>query len=549
MNGFKISMRLITLVKEMIPVMVCAIILGILGFFTAIFIPVLGVYGIANIIDPNTYNIFSLSQIVITIIIIAIMRGILRYGEQASNHYIAFRVLAIIRDIVFKKLRTLAPAKLEGRGSGDLVAMITSDVELLEVFYAHTISPVMIAIITNTIITILLMMINPYIGLIGLVSYVIIGVIIPIYITSLGNEVGDEYRENSSALTEQLLDGLYGLDELIQFNYGEQYKSNILDGTTRLNDSQEKMRSVEGWQVAITNGTILVTGLIAVFSIYYLTNNGIITSLDGLIGFTLLMSSFGPVVALSNLANNLLITFASARRVLNLLDEDILVKEIVNGSESVTGDVVVENVSFKYLDETILNNISLNVTDGSIVGIKGPSGCGKSTLIKLLMRFYETVSGEVKYDSININEINTSSLRNSIGFVSQESFLLNDTIRENLKIANLNATEVEMMQALKAAAILDFVKSLPQGLDTVLGENGSNLSGGERQRIGLARALLSNSKYIYLDEPTANLDVLNEKIILNSLSQIKGKTIILVSHRSSTLSICKHVIDMEAING
>lgn len=549
MNGFKISMRLITLVKEMIPVMVCAIILGILGFFTAIFIPVLGVYGIANIIDPNTYNIFSLSQIVITIIIIAIMRGILRYGEQASNHYIAFRVLAIIRDIVFKKLRTLAPAKLEGRGSGDLVAMITSDVELLEVFYAHTISPVMIAIITNTIITILLMMINPYIGLIGLVSYVIIGVIIPIYITSLGNEVGDEYRENSSALTEQLLDGLYGLDELIQFNYGEQYKSNILDGTTRLNDSQEKMRSVEGWQVAITNGTILVTGLIAVFSIYYLTNNGIITSLDGLIGFTLLMSSFGPVVALSNLANNLLITFASARRVLNLLDEDILVKEIVNGSESVTGDVVVENVSFQYLDETILNNISLNVTDGSIVGIKGPSGCGKSTLIKLLMRFYETVSGEVKYDSININEINTSSLRNSIGFVSQESFLLNDTIRENLKIANLNATEVEMMQALKAAAILDFVKSLPQGLDTVLGENGSNLSGGERQRIGLARALLSNSKYIYLDEPTANLDVLNEKIILNSLSQIKGKTIILVSHRSSTLSICKHVIDMEAING
>lgn len=549
MNGFKISMRLITLVKEMIPVMVCAIILGILGFFTAIFIPVLGVYGIANIIDPNTYNIFSLSQIVITIIIIAIMRGILRYGEQASNHYIAFRVLAIIRDIVFKKLRTLAPAKLEGRGSGDLVAMITSDVELLEVFYAHTISPVMIAIITNTIITILLMMINPYIGLIGLVSYVIIGVIIPIYITSLGNEVGDEYRENSSALTEQLLDGLYGLDELIQFNYGEQYKSNILDGTTRLNDSQEKMRSVEGWQVAITNGTILVTGLIAVFSIYYLTNNGIITSLDGLIGFTLLMSSFGPVVALSNLANNLLITFASARRVSNLLDEDILVKEIVNGSESVTGDVVVENVSFKYLDETILNNISLNVTDGSIVGIKGPSGCGKSTLIKLLMRFYETVSGEVKYDSININEINTSSLRNSIGFVSQESFLLNDTIRENLKIANLNATEVEMMQALKAAAILDFVKSLPQGLDTVLGENGSNLSGGERQRIGLARALLSNSKYIYLDEPTANLDVLNEKIILNSLSQIKGKTIILVSHRSSTLSICKHVIDMEAING
>ncbi|MFV0395446.1 MAG: amino acid ABC transporter ATP-binding/permease protein [Coprobacillaceae bacterium] len=548
-SNFKMSMRLIGLVKQMLPIMILAITLGVLGFLAAIMIPVLGAYGIGIFIDPTHFSFITLQQVIILIVVCSLLRGLLRYGEQASNHYIAFKVLAIIRDIVFKKLRKLAPAKLEGRDSGELVSMITTDVELLEVFYAHTISPVAIAIITNLLVVLALFVINPVFGLIGLCSYLIIGVAVPFYITRIGADIGTKYRDDAADMSDTVLDGLYGLDEIKQYNYDQNYLEMIKSKTENLVSHQAIMRKVEGKQQAITNTLILATGLIAIAYVYVATSNGLISSSSGMLGFVLLVSSFGPVVALSNLANNLLITFGSAKRLLGLLDEEVITTDVTDGIDLQPGDIQLENVNFKYNNNQVLRNLSMVIENNKIIGIKGESGSGKSTVLKLLMRFYQTDMGTIKYNTHDINGINTTSLRSNISFVQQETFLLNDTIRENLKLAKLDATSRQMIDSLKLAVIDQFVISLPAGLDTIIGENGSNLSGGERQRLGIARAILSDSQYIILDEPTANLDTLGESIILDSLRQIKNKTIIIVSHRSSTLGICDQIIDIEELNG
>ncbi len=548
-SNLKISMRLIGIVRQMLPMIILAITLGVLGFLAAIIIPVAGAYGIGILTDTVNFSFINLEQAIALIVICSVCRGLLRYGEQASNHYIAFKVLAIIRDIVFKKLRKLAPAKLEGRDSGELVSMITTDVELLEVFYAHTISPVAIALITNLLIVVVLFTINPGLALIGFCSYILIGLVVPLYTTKIGADIGSKYRDEAADMSDTILDGLYGLDEIKQYKYDTEYLNNINMKTEKLVSHQAVMRKVEGKQQAITNTLILVTGLITCSYIYVMVSDGIISSSVGILGFVLLVSSFGPVVALSNLANNLLITFGSAKRILKLLDEEVVITDVTTGSDFQPGDIHLDNVNFMYDDQQVLKNLSLEIKENKIIGIKGESGSGKSTVLKLLMRFYETDSGTIKYSNQDINTINTTSLRNNISFVQQETFLLNDTIRENLKIAQLDATDEQMFDSLKLAAIDQFVMSLPKILDTVIGENGSSLSGGERQRLGIARAILSDSPYIILDEPTANLDTLGESIILDSLRKIKNKTIIIVSHRSSTLSICDQIINIEELNG
>lgn len=543
-NRLKLSIRLISLVSEMSLVMLGAITLGVLGFLAAIFIPVLGAYGVITTLNPEAFTLLSIDKIIILIVILAISRGLLRYGEQAANHYIAFKILAIIRDKVFKKLRKLSPSKLDNIDSGEMVSMITTDVELLEVFYAHTISPVAIAIITNGFILYLIAQFDLGFAIIGFVSYILVGVVIPYATTKLGNNVGVEYRDESAKLSNLVLEGLYGLDEIIKFNQKETYGNKIIADTASVNQTQMQMRNVEGIQLAITNTAILLTGLISAYYGYTLLSSNS-SNLSLLVGYTLLMSSFGPVVALSNLANNLLTTFASAARVLALLDEKVITEDIALGEDLSHGDIIVENLSYSYNHKAVLTNLSTVIEKGKITGISGPSGCGKSTLLKLLMRFYEVDDKMIKYHDIGVNKITTTSLRNNIAFVDQETFLFNSTIRENMIIAKQDATDEQIINSLKEASIYQFIESLPDGIDTVIGENGSKLSGGERQRIGLARALLTNSDYIFLDEPSANLDTLNEGVILKSLSEIKNKTIIIISHRRSTLSICDKVIDLE----
>lgn len=539
-SNFKISMKLIVLVKEMIKYIMLAVLLGILGFLCAIFIPILGAYGIEKIISGKSFEL-----IIITILILAILRGILRYGEQALNHYVAFKTLAILRDKVFKKLRELTPAKLDGKDKGNLISLITTDVELLEVFYAHTISPVMIWIGVSIIISLLLLSINFMFTIIYILASLIIGVFIPFYISKKGKVKGQEVRENEANVSDLLIESFQGINDLQQFSSIKEHKKKVKEAGKTLNKSQKEMRNLEGDSTGLNNTIILLSGLAVIFMGAFLKEQGQINQMELIIAFIITLSSFGPVVAISNLSNNLLLTFASAKRILNLLEEKPQVYEIKGKQELQSGDISIKNLNFSYGDNQILKNVNLKIKENKITGIKGESGLGKSTLLKLLMRYYIANTGEIKYKDINISEINSSSLREGIAYMNQETFLFNTTIKENIKIANLKASEEDIKEACKKAAIDEFIEELPNKYETIIGENGSRLSEGQKQRLGLARIFLTNSKYIFLDEPTANVDSLNEDLILNQIKKIKGKTIVLISHQKSTLNICDEIINLK----
>ncbi len=542
-SNIEIMARLIVLAKPMLFIIVIAILLGVLGFLCASSIPVLGAVAIAKILG-NSIGI-SLKGIFILMAITALLRGVLHYGEQASNHYIAFKLLAIIRSYVFTSLRKLCPAKLEGNDKGNLIALITSDVELLEVFYAHTISPAAIGFLTSLTFIIFIGYIYPVLGFIALLAYITIGVIIPIVNGKSVKEAGFDYRNNAGELNSIFLDNLRGLDELIQYNIVENAKKNIIEKTNNLSTLQNKLKNSEVKARNLTEIAIMFFNVLMVFTAFYLYSKNIILFKDALIASVTLMSSYGSVIALSNLSNNLAQTLASGERVLNLLEEKPEVEEITNGKNIVANNIECENVKFSYDKNVILSGLSLNIEKGKITGILGKSGCGKSTLLKLLMRFWNKDSGKIKLSEIDINHINTHSLRQNESYCTQETHLFNDTIGNNIKIAKLNATNEEIIKAAKQASIHDFINELPLGYDTPIGELGSRLSGGEKQRIGLARAFLSNANIMLLDEPTSNLDSLNEGIILKSLYDAKDKTIVLVSHRQSTLSIADKIYKIE----
>lgn len=542
-SNIEIMARLIVLAKPMLFIIVIAILLGVLGFLCASSISVLGAVAIAKILG-NSIGI-SLKGIFILMAITALLRGVLHYGEQASNHYIAFKLLAIIRSYVFTSLRKLCPAKLEGNAKGNLIALITSDVELLEVFYAHTISPAAIGFLTSLTFIIFIGYIYPVLGFIALLAYITIGVIIPIVNGKSVKEAGFDYRNNAGELNSIFLDNLRGLDELIQYNIIENAKKNIIEKTNKLSALQNKLKNSEVKARNLTEIAIMFFNVLMMFTAFYLYSKNIILFKDALIASVTLMSSYGSVIALSNLSNNLAQTLASGERVLNLLEEKPEVEEITNGKNIIANNIECENVKFSYDKKEILSGLSLNIEKGKITGILGKSGCGKSTLLKLLMRFWNKDSGKIKLSEIDINHINTHSLRQNESYCTQETHLFNDTIGNNIKIAKLNATNEEIIKAAKQASIHDFINELPLGYDTPIGELGSRLSGGEKQRIGLARAFLSNANIMLLDEPTSNLDSLNEGIILKSLYDAKDKTIVLVSHRQSTLSIANKIYKIE----
>ncbi len=537
-------LRLIGLVKPLAGFMALAILMGLIGHLCAAFLTVFGGYAVADLLNIDTP--FTLLTLFISVCVFALLRGVLRYAEQACNHFIAFKLLALIRDKVFRALRKLCPAKLEGKDKGNLISVITSDIELLEVFYAHTISPIAIAFLFSLIMCVFIGSFDEALGGIALVAYVTVGVVIPIFTSRFSGDDGIEFRTKSGNLSGFVLDSLRGLSETLQYGRGEKRLHEMNEQTDALSADEKRMKRTAGRNQAVTNTVILIFDLAMLFTAAILYQNGRIEFVGVLIPTIALMSSFGPVVALANLGSTLQNTFAAGNRVLDILDETPAVEEI-HGQEDVefTG-ASAEKVTFSYGSETILDNVSVGIPQGSVIGIVGRSGSGKSTLLKLLMRFWNVQRGSVKISGTDIGNINTSNLRDMESFVTQETHLFHDSIRNNLRIARLDATEEEMQTACKKASMHDFIMSLPQGYDTPVGELGDTLSGGERQRLGLARAFLHDADLMLLDEPTSNLDSLNEAVILKSLNEEReDKTVVLVSHRQSTMRIADTVYSVE----
>lgn len=543
-SGFNVMMRLIGLVKPLAVYMIIAIIMGLIGNLCATFITIFGGYAILSATGGNSP--LPLVALFICVVAFAVVRGGLRYAEQACNHFIAFKLLALIRDKVFKALRTLCPAKLEGRDKGDLISVITSDIELLEVFYAHTISPAAIWLLFTVIMSVFIGSYNLVSGLIALAAYIIVGIIVPVVISKLSGDSGIKFRTKSGELSSFVLESLRGLSETVQYGAGKNRLEKMNKMTDDLSGEEAEMKRMTGRNMAVTNSIILIFDLAMLFCGVALYNNGAL-GFDGVLITTIaLFSSFGPSVALANLGSTLQNTFAAGNRVLDILDEKPSVAEITGCDDATFGDVSVSDVSFSYGGETILQNVSLTVPQNKVIGIVGKSGSGKSTLLKLLMRFWNVNNGDISVKDRSITDINTAQLRDMESYVTQETHLFHDSIKSNLKIAKLDATDDEIITACKKASVHDFIMTLPQGYDTPVGELGDTLSGGERQRIGVARAFLHDAPLMLLDEPTSNLDSLNEAVILRSLGeQSRGKTVVLVSHRQSTMRIADTVYSVE----
>ena len=544
-SGIKIMAKLIVLVKPLLHVMTAAVLMGVAGFLCSIFITIFGGYALLNVAGEGSP--FATKTIFACVILFAVLRGILRYAEQAGNHYIAFKLLAMIRHQVFAALRRLAPAKLDGKDKGNLISVITSDIELLEVFYAHTISPIIIAVLTSGIMTVYIGRYHWSLGIASVLSYLLVGAVIPLVVSKRGRKTGFLYREQFGEMNSYFLDSLRGITEIIQYGCGEKRLGEIRKRTEELEKNQERLKTYEGDTRAITDLAVLLCSAVVLFLAVWLKGEGTVTLEGVLIPTLAMMSSFGPVVALSNLSNNLFQTLASGNRVLDLLEETPLVEE-VEGKEKVsyTG-MQCEEVTFSYGEECILQDYSMEAGEGEIVGIFGPSGSGKSTLLKLMMRFFDADQGKIMVSGKNICDINTKDLREMESYVTQETHLFHDTIAANIGIAKEGASREEIEAAAKRASLHAFVQSLPNGYDTNVGELGESLSGGERQRIGVARAFLHDAPLILMDEPTSNLDSLNEGVILKAMAEERReKTIILVSHRKSTMKIADRILSIHS---
>ena len=531
--------RLIGLVKPLTGYMILAVAMGLIGHLCASFITVFGGYAILHVLHPEWS--WNLTALFVAVLMFALLRGFLRYAEQACNHFIAFKLLALIRDKVFGALRRLCPAKLDGKDKGNLISIITSDIELLEVFYAHTISPICIAVLFSFV---MISFIGSYHAALGggaLIAYVTVGALIPFVTSRLSGDDGVRFRTKSGQLSGFVLDSLRGLSETIQYGQGKRRMEEIDRRTEQLSKDEEHMKRIVGRNTAVTNTVILMFDLAMLFL------SAKLVGFEGCLIVTFaLMSSFGPVVALASLGATLQNTFAAGGRVLDILDECPVVEEITGKEEVDFHGAEVKNVTFAYGEETILEDVSVTIPENKIIGINGRSGSGKSTLLKLLMRFWQVRQGAVKVSGRNVEEINTSNLRDMESFVTQETHLFHDSIRNNLRIEKLNASDEEIITACRKASVHDFIMSLSKGYDTEVGELGDTLSGGERQRLGLARAFLHDAPFLLLDEPTSNLDSLNEAVILKSLHEAcADKSVVLVSHRKSTMGIADTVYSVE----
>ena len=535
-KGIVIMGQLIGLVKPLLPLMCLAILLGVVGYLCAISLTILAGYAMLKGL---------LGKLAGMLILFAVLRGILHYGEQYCNHFIAFKLLAIIRHKVFAKLRKLCPAKLQGRDKGNLISIITSDIELLEVFYAHTISPIAIAVLTSLIMVLFIGSQYAPAGVIALTGYLMVGAVISLWNGRKGAAEGMAFRNSFGELNSFILDSLRGLDETIQYGQGEKRMQQMDARSRELGHMQKKLNRQEAFQGSITNLVILLFSFGMLFFMLWNFQKGNVNYEEMVIATIAMMGSFGPVVALSNLSNNLNQTLASGERVLSLLEEEPQIEEISGEEETRFTGAEAEHVDFSYEEEQILKDYSIELPEGKIVGIHGASGSGKSTLLKLLMRFWDVNNGRIRISEKDIRKINTKDLRDMESYVTQETYLFHDSIANNIAVGKPEASREEIMEAAKKASIQDFVMTLPDGYDTEVGELGDTLSGGEKQRIGIARAFLHDTPFLLLDEPTSNLDSLNEGIILKSLKESrKNQTVVLVSHRKSTMNLADIIYEM-----
>lgn len=543
-SGFTVMARLVGLVRPLAGYMALAVTMGLAGHLCATFLTVAGGFGILQVLGLSMP--LPLAWLFGAAALMALLRAVLRYGEQACNHFIAFKLLALLRDRVFRALRRLAPAKLEGREKGDLIAVITSDIELLEVFYAHTISPALIALLFSAIMAGFIGWYHPLLGGLALAAYAVVGIGVPVLTSRASGQDGLRLRTASGALAGFVLDSLRGLPETLQYGAGPDRLRRMQQRTEELAQDEERLKRTEGRNTAATQLLLWGFDLVMLFTATALYLGGALDFDGVLIPTIALMSSFGPVVALANLGATLQSTFAAGNRVLDILEEVPLVQDI-HGQPAVDfSGAGAEDVTFGYGGETILQHVSVPVPAGQTIGIVGRSGSGKSTLLKLFLRFWQVQQGRVQVSGRSVETINTRDLRRMQGFVTQETHLFHDFIRNNLRIARQDATDAQIEAACRKASIHDWITALPQGYDTPVGELGDTLSGGERQRLGLARAFLHDAPFLLLDEPTSNLDSLNEAVILRALEQEHGwRTVVLVSHRASTMCIADTVYSVE----
>lgn len=547
MKKSKLIKKLIVFVKPLSGVMSITVILRVLGFIIAAAIPVLGGVGIVSLLGLKVFGVsVSLDFVIKGLIVCAVSRGILRYGEQLSGHYIAFTLLALIRDKIFTAMRKLAFVKLQKKDSGSLLSIITADIELLEVFYAHTIAPAASAVLYFIFAVIIFGKIHIVLSFTVALIYIVMGVLLPLLFAKMDDGAGVEYRKKMSSLNSFFLDSLLGIKEIIFFDKIRERKENIEKRGDAISGTFKLLKNFEGKTFALTEATLTLCNFLMLGVSAFLLVKGEIDFASFLISNLMLLSGYGPIIAVSGLAVNLQQTFASAERVFSLLDEEPELKEVTDGQNVSFENIAADNINFRYDNMEVLKDVSLSVKKDEIVGLCGKSGSGKSTLLRLLMRFFDPLSGEVKMNGIDIKKINTASLREAISYITQQTYIFKKSIYENIQLANRNASREEVIEAAKKAAIHDFIMSLPAGYDTKMTELGGNLSSGEKQRLGLARAFLHKAPLLLLDEPTGNLDSLNEALILNSIYQEKkDKGVLIVSHRKSTVNAADKIVYIE----
>lgn len=545
-SGAVIMANLILLLGSLSYIMILAVINGSVGFLCAMGVTLFGAIGIAKALGETVALSYGL--IIGLAIGCGVLRGALRYFEQYSNHYIAFRLLAVLRDKIFGALRVLCPAKLESKQKGSIIAMITSDIETLEVFYAHTISPICIAVFVSACVFLFVGFVSSwYIAIVALLGFVTIGIIVPIIFSGKLKESGVNYRTEFASFNAYFLDSIKGIKDIVLNNAGKEREKEVNERSDVLLTETKKMKHDITKAAAVTELCVSLF-IIATLAIgIFLVANDMLSVGRMIIGVIAVFGSFGPVIAISALPGNLTQTFASGDRVLKLLSEEPAVTPIKNSKKIEYNDLKVNDLSFSYDGKTeVLNDICMYAQKGEIIGIVGESGCGKSTFLKLLLRFWQKSHGEIAYNGVDIDSIDTENLLDNVTMVSQTTYLFDETIEDNLRIANPAATQEEIEAACKMASVHDFILTLPDGYKTRVGALGDNLSAGEKQRIGLARAFLRGSELILLDEPTSNVDSINEGIILKALKEQKHpKSIILVSHRESTMAIADRIYRVE----
>lgn len=541
-SGALIMANLILLLGSLAYIMILAVLNGSLGFLAAMGVTLFGALGVAKFLGeaiPLSYTALALLAVAC-----GALRGLLRYFEQYSNHYIAFRLLATLRDKIFGALRELCPAKLESKQKGSIIAMITSDIETLEVFYAHTISPICIAVIVSVLVAVFVgIAASPILACVAVLAYLFIGIAVPMVSSAKLKESGVNYRREFSSFNAYFLDSIKGVKDIVLNGAGAKREKEVNERSEVLLAETKRMKHNTTRAAAFTELSVSISIIVTLIAGILLVHTGEISIGKMIIGVSAVFASFGPVIAISALPGNLTQTFASGDRVLDLLAEKPVVTPVENGEKIAYETLSVSDLSFSYDGETeILKDIRMHAEKGEIVGIVGESGCGKSTFLKLLLRFWQKSGGSISYNGIDIDRIDSENLLDNVTMVSQVTYLFDETIEDNLRIAKQDATQEELEAACRLASVHDFIMRLPEGYQTRVGALGDNLSAGEKQRIGLARAFLSGSELILLDEPTSNVDSINEGIILEALRrQKKKKSIILVSHRESTMAIADRI--------